>query len=1200
MLILDRPTHVGSTDRQTQCNFRVRVLPDGPMVELPFGKTTIGSSPRCTIRIQQPGVQPLHCLLLREQDGVSARRWSGETQLNGHTLDESILEEGDMLRVAGVELELVPAEAAKRPQPMNGAAVVSPSVESRATTDQSMAGPNVARSRTQQMLAVLRRRRDAQRESNERITGLESQLAIAGRERGDLATRLQSALSELAAVRGRAAEQQGIAAKSDELLSQNEHLGREVNTLIQRIDQLTTEQTIAANKHRALIDEKESLVAEGQRLGSEIESLCQQLQDSENRCRELGEQCRVESQTSVSLRAECETWAAKESSLRQEVARLQQELAQKDTRASDLATELTNACRERDDARTAAESLRTDIELRAGEEANLHEEIRRLQQEVASGQSRIGELGCQVESLSGERDEARSQCESVRRECQSIAGSEASLRDSVARLEQELATRNAERDDLTHRLGVIGAEQAQKAEQYSQLAAECDRLRHEAARATQLEQQIRETIADRENTSSELYRALLQLAEMQERDDQHMALAAAHEAVNAELKKSIEEIAALQVQIDRLAVERATVEEAQQALTEKTAELVATKQLVDCENKALLDQLESLQQQLLAAEQRAAETATRLEAANEWRSRCEQAEQTSKQWSDAADQLQRQLAESKRSAEESASALAARDATIARLNETLEQVKAESHHARQGNNEAIEKLAARDQQIAEQSQQLAASSDALRVLEQQLATAETVKVRLEEHQEAWQREADASAAKIAALSQLTEELRSELLGAKAVAENARHSQLATSAAIVELAAASRAISEPLESEFESTSENDALATPVSRDESPWATRFDSVADEPEVEEGGVESMHSVDPDSQGDEYESEPVTEHSLETTANLVDELRTSLEDESPANDWKASPPAVQEKTIDEPLPTRESNATSTFDTPVCPAASVSQPTSFIERYAHMFAEENAADGTLLSGASSAPRSEEAPPNAPRPSALAAVCDSAKTTNTEADEESIEAYMAKLLQRVRGESNPASIAEAATTPAEPVMPISAPAGFMPSALQSDEATAPLGDELTRRRPPSPAPQTDLEALRELANESARRAISRHHLRKHRSNARTKAIISTLAAATSVWLMLNSTHWQSLPFITACVVLGVAAYWAYQTVRSLLVTWKVGAAEEAHADIEQLASQHRSPLPIDVEGQRNWSAPPMVVDDAIGEQDDSSNPAAEN
>jgi hypothetical protein len=123
----------------------------------------------------------------------------------------------------------------------------------------------------------------------------------------------------------------------------------------------------------------------------------------------------------------------------------------------------------------------------------------------------------------------------------------------------------------------------------------------------------------------------------------------------------------------------------------------------------------------------------------------------------------------------------------------------------------------------------------------------------------------------------------------------------------------------------------------------------------------------------------------------------------------------------------------------------------------------------------------------------------------------------------------------------------------------------------SRQKSSASAPKTDLEALRALANESARRAISRHALRKLRRNALTKTIVASLAGVTSLWLILESPHWRTLQFITACVSLMVAAYWAGQTYRTLLASLREKASDEPEEGLEEAAPDLHSPLPIDLD-----------------------------
>ena len=110
MLLLDRQTSAEVPRHSGPNPVQLRFLADGQLLELPLGKTTIGSGPRCNLRIQQPGVQPLHCLIVHGPEGLSVRRWAADTQLNGVPFDDAPLEAGDCLLLGSVELELVKAQ----------------------------------------------------------------------------------------------------------------------------------------------------------------------------------------------------------------------------------------------------------------------------------------------------------------------------------------------------------------------------------------------------------------------------------------------------------------------------------------------------------------------------------------------------------------------------------------------------------------------------------------------------------------------------------------------------------------------------------------------------------------------------------------------------------------------------------------------------------------------------------------------------------------------------------------------------------------------------------------------------------------------------------------------------------------------------------------------------------------------------------
>ena len=93
--------------RRGRFGLRVRYEAEDRVVDLPCGKTTIGSSPRCNLRIQQTGVQPLQCLVVCDSEGLSVRRWAADTFVNGELFDDARLSVGDHLSLGPVDLEVV-------------------------------------------------------------------------------------------------------------------------------------------------------------------------------------------------------------------------------------------------------------------------------------------------------------------------------------------------------------------------------------------------------------------------------------------------------------------------------------------------------------------------------------------------------------------------------------------------------------------------------------------------------------------------------------------------------------------------------------------------------------------------------------------------------------------------------------------------------------------------------------------------------------------------------------------------------------------------------------------------------------------------------------------------------------------------------------------------------------------------------------
>jgi len=80
---------------------------DGQIVRLRSPKCTVGSGPQCTLRLRARGVAPLHCLILRGQNGTVVRRWSADTRLNHRAFTDAHLSSGDQLSLGPIELEVL-------------------------------------------------------------------------------------------------------------------------------------------------------------------------------------------------------------------------------------------------------------------------------------------------------------------------------------------------------------------------------------------------------------------------------------------------------------------------------------------------------------------------------------------------------------------------------------------------------------------------------------------------------------------------------------------------------------------------------------------------------------------------------------------------------------------------------------------------------------------------------------------------------------------------------------------------------------------------------------------------------------------------------------------------------------------------------------------------------------------------------------
>jgi hypothetical protein len=1095
MLVLDRQSAASSQSQSGANNpagaierIHLRLRADGRIVELSPGKTTIGSSPRCNVRIQQPGVQPVHCLIVHGPEGLMVRSWARDTRLNGVSFVESTLGLGDCLSIGPVELEVVDPQASAPVAPV-AKLPVGESVNRSQLSD----GGKLARSRSRKILATLRRERSMQGELRQQISEFEQVVRHVAAERDSASNKLESTMAELNAVRQQLAHKSAAGEKQGKLVEQKQQLSTEQDCFAARIDELTQEKTRAVKDREQILKDIASL----------NEKHHQQLD---------------------------------------EISRLQDEL-------HELKNQQNDACGERDEFRRLNERLHAETLAVSAERASLagdraaliveREEIQKFNEEL---QESLAQLRDEKPTIAYDHAATAGEREKLERESDELRARAAGLRDENSRL--------------------IAEKQL--------LADERARLENENQRLVELERELRTAVSNRESTSEELYRALLQIAELQEREEQNKALVEVYDTLSSERDQLAQKVDQLREQIERQSDERVAVESAWKSLSDEAAALSDDRQRLMAENAQLLARLNEVAEQLdTDGSSNAAIEAVSAELERERDARAQAEASLELAIADAAAEAERKSAKRSRQLEEAVQMLEQRLANSYEAGQLLEAVRRES-----------------ELQLDEAKKYAAELSGRVSELESQLALAEKhanqPNVTSASNVPAWdQTSVNAEPQPAPESSSFFDD------GAEAV-ESQNPSEIDWSVR--------RNSEEQVDGSDNSAAAPEWGTQPAAAQS--WGTSFgdEAPADEKPSQwdhSAAVKGQYSDDGLFMSDAQE--PTESANLWGSNQSEQSVETSAEDvafdaDIPASE-SASTPAVWSATQESA--TQESAMTESPSAQTQPAAK-SEATSYIERFAHMFNDDEPAQDQKMTPPAQPSHTGEGLTAKPRTMGIVRPEGQSSPAN-EQDEESIEQYMAKLLSRVRGDS------AGSTSPVvqPPSAPLNAPiakspvieiARTAPLPIPSDEPVAfdtdgtnPLSQlsvnrEGVRRKATAAAPGTDLSALRALANETARRAIGRHELRKFRRNAVTKVIVSTLAGVTSLWMMLDSPNWKDIQFITACVSLIVAAIWAGETFRTFAETMRLAASDGPEANEENAGPVSSPALPIDVEREYVASA----------------------
>jgi hypothetical protein len=181
-------------------------------------------------------------------------------------------------------------------------------------------------------------------------------------------------------------------------------------------------------------------------------------------------------------------------------------------------------------------------------------------------------------------------------------------------------------------------------------------------------------------------------------------------------------------------------------------------------------------------------------------------------------------------------------------------------------------------------------------------------------------------------------------------------------------------------------------------------------------------------------------------------------------------------------------------------------------------------------------------------------------------EEESIEAYMQRLLNRVRGDSESSpTVASAKVPTVEPQLKTVQSASTKPRSrvaasmgIEMEEAPSPvserLNEELFVPRQQAPEKRNDLAALRELANTNARRAITRSDIRRTNSAFFIKLGVTGLAVFSAVALFLFNGFALNAPFAGMVAAVVVAVLWGMDCVNHFKQLKNVGQNQATPAE----------------------------------------------
>lgn len=1188
---------------------------EGERFRLVEGKSTVGSSPSCQIRLPSPHVRPLHCLIVCKDQQLTVTRWAAGALINGTDFTTSQLAAGDILSVADVQLRVVGPEdecCDDLPDTESPVALID-EVEAQVATeftrtdkpceaDEQAGAPaetadlrrasQQARQRLRRVLSALRDLRVEARLLDQHVHHLSEELHTAQQTRDQLTAELH--------------QSQAIAAERES--QYGEELDRaiaELSTSYSKVEQTEQELQALQSRNQHLQEQFEGLTAEVERL----ESICanhaeqkrqfeEELAEREVRLTQLADEMQqVQQNLNESLTNMRGQNAALQEQLTQviaerdrEVAELQRgldgSLAELREENESLRSELANAREERDqqaaqlreEFATAAEHWQGENDSLRGELAELtaernrqlaelrgeNESLREKLQELAADRdARLGESETVAESLRGElaaaaeregklseqRAEATNSLEAVQQHNESLrqqlADATAARDDEIEALQRAHDEALAEsREELQAAREQMTAAVAEHDQQVALLEEQLEQARQAADEAhrqggqpsldiQELEAELSAVRGERQQLAEEKHRLSMQLEDAEKRS--HL-LEIDVRSVNGEWQRAQCTIARLQ---DELTTAQAQIADLDAKLADFDGQAEVDR-AADCDRyaaelSATQHQLQVCEQELAAALAEAAEQRAAIEAAN---------------GELAASQTN--FAETTRQLEETLTAAADFDderkqlsATIADLQSQLESLDKETQ---QIHREWESDLAARDAKIDE----LSAALNEPRVTPEVDERVETERIAeltfaLEQLEATYATELQARDARIGELSEEIARLAAASTGAPSEA----HQQQ-----LWEANEQLKATEEKLSREL---ARREAQITELSRELHETQDQLAEVAAQSErlseLYHQAQEDMAAmaVSATRANAQLPAEGAEISSAKTLVLMPASMEAPSAESDPRDDDQSRLERALASAASEVTSQEAEESTSEF-----------QPTSFIDRYSHVFDE-----------------SSNTVPIEQLNAALAETPAPALEDISGDDSAALEAYMANMMKRVRGEASSDAVVPPVAHETDPdsAVAFSDPVARMstltervatPTSWETDEVEDVSLIDLQQLKGSSQKPPLarNLSALRELANISARQAIAKHRKRRHLEGALSKLLVSSIAGGTALCMLLSADDYLHPLFIAGCGVAVVSGYWGLKLLGVLLEIIRDGInSDEPTMEIPTLDD----PLPIDVE-----------------------------